>query len=84
MGVFHEEFFSFFPEIPARTRRHISNPEKGGSCKRLYMYLRWTIRGGPVDVGSMNFMPPSQIYIPLDVHVARQSRKAWLNYPKSK
>lgn len=78
MGVFHEEFFSFFPEIPARTRRHISNPEKGGSCKRLYMYLRWTIRGGPVDVGSMNFMPPSQIYIPLDVHVARQSRKLGL------
>lgn len=78
MGVFHEEFFSFFPQIPPLTRRHISNPEKGGSCKRLYMYLRWTIRNGPVDVGSMNFMPASQIYIPLDVHVARQSRKLGL------
>jgi len=78
MGVFYEEFFRFFPEIPARTRRHISNPEKGGSCKRLYMYLRWTIRGGPVDVASMSFMPPSQIYIPLDVHVARQSRRLGL------
>ena len=42
------------------------------------MYLRWTIRNGPVDVGSMNFMPASQIYIPLDVHVARQSRKLGL------
>lgn len=74
MGVFHEKFFSFYPEIPARTRRHLSNPEKGGSCKRLYMYLRWTLRGGPVDLKSMSFMDTSEIYIPLDVHVARQSR----------
>lgn len=74
MGVFHEKFFSFYPEIPARTRRHLSNPEKGGSCKRLYMYLRWTLRGGPVDLKSMSFMDKSEIYIPLDVHVARQSR----------
>ncbi|NBW69853.1 MAG: TIGR02757 family protein [Bacteroidetes bacterium] len=78
MGVFHEKFFSFYPEIPNRTRRHISNPEKGGSCKRLYMYLRWTLRDGPVDVKSMSFMDPSEIYIPLDVHVARQSRKLGL------
>ena len=74
MGVFHEKFFSFYPEIPTRTRRHLSNPEKGGSCKRLYMYLRWTLRGGPVDLKSMSFMDTSEIYIPLDVHVARQSR----------
>lgn len=74
MGVFHEKFFSFYPEIPTRTRRHLSNPEKGGSCKRLYMYLRWTLRGGPVDLKSMSFMDKSEIYIPLDVHVARQSR----------
>ena len=26
----------------------------------------------------MSFMPPSQIYIPLDVHVARQSRRLGL------
>ena len=38
------------------------------------MFLRWTLRGGPVDLKSMSFMDTSEIYIPLDVHVARQSR----------
>ena len=31
-----------------------------------------------MDVKSMSFMDPSEIYIPLDVHVARQSRKLGL------
>ena len=73
-AVFHEDFFAFHPEIPQRTRKHISNSEKNSSCKRLYMYLRWCIRSGPVDLGIMNFMPASELMIPLDVHVARQAR----------
>ncbi|HEX6982292.1 MAG TPA: DUF2400 family protein, partial [Balneolaceae bacterium] len=28
----------------------------------------------PVDLGIMNFMPASELMIPLDVHVARQAR----------
>lgn len=75
IAVFHHEFFSMHPEIPRRTRKHISNPEKGSACKRLYMYLRWVIRqNSPVDLGIMNFMEPSRLVVPLDVHVARQAR----------
>ena len=79
LAVFNEQFFSFHPEIPKRTRKHISNPEKNSSCKRLYMYLRWCLRkNSPVDPGTMNFMSTSEIKIPLDVHVARQARRLGL------
>ncbi|XWN37555.1 MAG: TIGR02757 family protein [Balneola sp.] len=74
IALFHEEFFSIHPEIPKRTRKHISNSEKNSSCKRLYMYLRWCIRNSPVDLNTMNFMSASELMIPLDVHVARQAR----------
>lgn len=75
IAVFHYEFFGLCDEVPARTYKHISNPEKGSSCKRLYMYLRWVIRNeSPVDPGIMNFMAPSELIVPLDVHCARQAR----------
>lgn len=78
MAIFHEQFFSFHPETPQRTRKHISNPKKNSACKRLYMYLRWCIRKSEVDLGIMNFMPPSELKIPLDVHVGNQARKIGL------
>lgn len=78
IAVFNERFFSFYPEISSRTRKHISNPDKKSSCKRLYMYLRWCLRKSEVDLGSMNFMPTSELKIPLDVHVARQARRLGL------
>ena len=56
----------------------IPNPQKGGAMKRMCMYLRWMVRKGPVDFGIWNFMPTSDLLIPLDVHVARISRKMGL------
>lgn len=53
----------------------IPNPHNGGAMKRMCMYLRWMVRKGPVDVGVWSFMPTSDLYIPLDVHVARISRQ---------
>ena len=79
MTVFHNRFFSHYPFFKQRTRKHISTPEKNGSCKRLYMYLRWCVRKeSPVDPGIWNFINPSDLKIPLDVHVARQSRQLGL------
>ncbi len=75
MGVFHRRFFSYHPNMPQRVRKHISDSEKNSSCKRLYMYLRWNLRkNSPVDTGLMDFMPVSELMIPLDVHVARYAR----------
>ncbi len=41
---FHQSFF-MFEFAPARTRKHIANPAKNSSAKRLNMYLRWMVRG---------------------------------------
>ncbi len=73
--IFQHKFFNLFPQIPQRTRKHISNPRKNSACKRICLYLRWVIRkNSPVDCGLMNFMPAAELIIPLDVHSARQAR----------
>lgn len=75
ISVFHEQFFAVHPEAAQRTRKHISDSAKNSSCKRLYLFLKWSVRNeSPVDLGIMNFMRPSELMIPLDVHVARQAR----------
>ena len=60
--------------------KHISNPScempnKGSACKRLHLALRWLVRDdGIVDLGIWKKFKPSDLMIPLDVHVARVSR----------
>lgn len=61
----------------------IPNPENGGAMKRMNMFLRWMIRKPPVDLGIWEFMKPSDLLIPLDVHVARVSRSMGLLTRKS-
>lgn len=61
----------------------IPNPRNGGAMKRMCMYLRWMVRKGPVDMGIWDFMKASDLYIPLDVHVARISRQEKLLTRKS-
>jgi uncharacterized protein (TIGR02757 family) len=83
-ALFHHNFFDGCDDLASRTRKHISNPEKGSTCKRLYMFLRWMIRkNSPVDVGIWHFMEPSELLIPFDVHVARQAKKYGLVSRKS-
>ena len=73
---FHHYFFSL-EEIPARTRKHISSPEKKSTCKRLNMYLRWMARQDKkgVDFGIWENISPSKLICPIDLHVARVARK---------
>jgi uncharacterized protein (TIGR02757 family) len=69
---FYNHFFNL-TDVPRRTRKHISHPGTLSTCKRLCMYLRWMIRPGKkgVDFGLWQRIKPSQLYIPLDVHVHR-------------
>jgi len=79
MHEFRTRFMQLSPDMASRTEKHISDPEKGSSCKRLWMYLRWCARqNSPVDTGIWNFIPASELMIPMDVHVARQSRRLGL------
>jgi uncharacterized protein (TIGR02757 family) len=63
---------------PARTRKHVSAPASGSTCKRLNMFLRWMVRSGGVDFGIWNQIKSAQLYIPLDVHVDKVARNLGL------
>ena len=72
-------FYSQAPQISTQGFYHmLPNPRNGGAMKRMNMFLRWMVRKGPVDLGIWNFMKPSDLVIPLDVHVARVSRELGL------
>lgn len=75
LNGFYQYFFSL-EDVPKRTMKHIASPHKKASCKRLNMYLRWMVRNDNcgVDFGLWNKISPSQLIIPLDVHVARVAR----------
>jgi uncharacterized protein (TIGR02757 family) len=70
---FREIFFEL--RHPARTEKHISNPAKKSSAKRLCMFLRWMVRKDQVDFGIWKSIKPAELYLPLDVHTGRVSRK---------
>lgn len=54
------------------------------ALKRFNMALRWLVRDdGIVDIGLWKVIKPSQLYIPLDVHVANVSRGLGLLSRKS-
>jgi uncharacterized protein (TIGR02757 family) len=73
---------SIFFELqhPQRTTKHISDPLKGSSAKRLNMYLRWLIRNdnAGVDFGIWDSISPSILSCPLDVHSGNVARKLGL------
>ncbi len=76
---FHDYFFSL-PDAPHRTRKHIATPARKSTCKRLNMFLRWMVRKDDkgVDFGLWNNLQPSQLMMPLDVHVERVARQLGL------
>ena len=75
LNGFYNYFFSL-EDVPKRTLKHIASPAKKATCKRLSMYLRWMVRNDNkgVDFGLWKNISPSQLVIPLDMHVARVAR----------
>lgn len=76
---FHHRFFDL-ECAPKRTQKHVASPHKKATCKRLNMFLRWMVRSADrgVDFGLWKKISPSQLVIPLDVHVERISRELGL------
>lgn len=56
----------------------LPNPKKKSALKRLNMLMRWFVRKSDVDLGIWQFIPKSELLIPLDTHVAKISRKLGL------
>ena len=74
--TYFQDYFFSLEEAPARTKKHISSPVSGSTCKRLNMFLRWMVRNDyhGVDFGLWKSISPSALIMPIDVHVARVSR----------
>jgi uncharacterized protein (TIGR02757 family) len=79
LSGFHRLFFSL-PECPRRTRKHVPTPGNKSSCKRLNMFLRWMVRqdNNGIDFGIWKKIKPSQLLMPLDVHVEKVARRLGL------
>jgi uncharacterized protein (TIGR02757 family) len=59
--------------------KHVADPDKNSACKRINLALRWLVRrDGIVDLGLWKTISPARLYIPLDVHVARNARRLGL------
>ncbi|MEM9686363.1 MAG: TIGR02757 family protein [Bacteroidota bacterium] len=82
ISAFKQVFF----ELPhdKRVTKHVSDPAKGSSAKRLNMFLRWMVRndGAGVDFGIWQQLTPAQLSCPLDVHSGNVARKLGLLHRK--
>lgn len=60
-----------------RSHKHVSSVANNSSAKRLNMFLRWMVRSDArgVDFGLWNKIPPSALYLPLDLHTGNVARK---------
>lgn len=56
----------------------VPSPKNKGAMKKMNLFLRWMVRKGPVDLGIWDFIPASELLIPLDLHVSRLSREMGL------
>ena len=60
--------------------KHIADPLKNASAKRILMFLRWMVRNDShgVDFGLWRKISPSELMCPLDVHSGNVARKLGL------
>ncbi|RMG67457.1 MAG: TIGR02757 family protein [Bacteroidetes bacterium] len=74
--VHAREVLASDPDFPARTHKHLANPARGSSAKRINMFLRWMVRKDArgVDFGLWSRIQPAQLICPLDVHTGNVAR----------
>jgi uncharacterized protein (TIGR02757 family) len=63
-----------------RTEKHLANPEKGASAKRINMFLRWMVRQDEsgIDFGLWKNISTKALICPLDLHTGNAARKLGL------
>ena len=78
INAFKNTFFEI--DHLQRTQKHVGDPLKGSSAKRINMFLRWMVRhdSAGVDFGLWKNIPSSALSCPLDVHSGNVARKLGL------
>jgi len=74
ISLFRSEFLK--PKHNPHCEKHISDPARGSSAKRINMFLRWMVRKDHtgVDFGIWKKISPIDLIIPLDIHVGNVAR----------
>ncbi|MCK5785917.1 MAG: TIGR02757 family protein [Candidatus Sabulitectum sp.] len=69
---------AFAGEVISRMEKHGTSsghllplPSRGSACKRLHLFMRWMVRHDDVDPGGWSMIPPSELIVPVDVHMHR-------------
>lgn len=78
LSHFKKTFFE--GEHLKRSQKHLPDPMKKSSAKRMNMFLRWMVRPADygVDFGLWKKLTPDRLMIPLDVHTGNVGRKLGL------
>ncbi len=59
---------------PSGLVQFFPSPEKGSTCKRSALFLRWMIREKDIDFGIWKNIPKNKLVIPLDTHIMKISQ----------
>lgn len=84
-------FSKVFLSTAERNKRELSrgvifmvpDPEKGSACKRMNLFLRWMVRKDELDFGLWSEIPPAELIIPVDTHIARICKNLGLTNRKN-
>lgn len=62
---------AMLPYLDGHASKHVANPANKSAAKRICMFLRWMVRSSAkgVDFGLWKGISPSDLVLPLDVHV---------------
>ena len=84
-AIHHFRKFLYTLPHEKRVEKHIGDPLRHSTAKRMCMFLRWMVRRDRcgVDLGIWQTILPSQLAIPLDVHTGRTARALGLLGRKS-
>ncbi len=52
----------------------VADPAKSSASKRMYLFLRWMVRSDAIDPGGWDVIRPSELLVPVDVHMHRIAR----------
>lgn len=81
LEVFYEGYNNVIREIQTDFGgvKGIPKLERDSPCKRICLFLRWVVRKSPVDLGIWTIIHPTELYIPLDAHVAKMAHQLGIN-----
>lgn len=85
LEVFYEGYNNVIREIQTDFGgvKGIPKLERDSPCKRICLFLRWVVRKSPVDLGIWTIIHPTELYIPLDAHVAKMAHRLGITTRKT-